>query len=198
LGKVVDKLSGVRLDAFCTENIFRPLHMADTFFLPDSSYLARIAPTELDAWRGRMVHGQVHDENAHAVGGVSGHAGLFSSARDLATLLHMLLNGGEYDGRRLLKPETISEFVRRQNVVAGSSRALGWDTADGQNSAGHLMSPRAFGHTGFTGTSAWVDPEKDMFVILLSNRVHPARANTKILKFRAIVHDAIMRAIPSH
>lgn len=195
LGKIVEKLSGLRLDAFCTEHIFRPLRMSDTFYLPDSSVLSRVAPTEFDAWRGRLVHGQVHDENAHALGGVSGHAGLFASARDVATFLQMLLNGGEYGGVRLLNPETIAEFIRRQNLVDGSSRALGWDTADGQNSAGHLMSQRAFGHTGYTGTSVWVDPEKEMLVILLSNRVHPTRANTKILKFRAIVHDAIMRAL---
>ncbi|MEK7254388.1 MAG: serine hydrolase, partial [Bacteroidota bacterium] len=198
LGKIVEKLSGVRLDTFCAEQIFRPLRMADTFFLPDSSVLSRLAPTEFDAWRGRLVHGQVHDENAHALGGVSGHAGLFSTARDLATFLQMLLNGGKYDDLQLLQSGTVALFTRRQNLVPGSSRALGWDTADGANSAGRLMSERAFGHTGYTGTSVWVDPEKEMFVILLSNRVHPTRANTKILKFRALLHDAIMRAMVSH
>jgi CubicO group peptidase (beta-lactamase class C family) len=142
-----------------------------------------------------MVHGQVHDENAFALGGVSGHAGLFSTARDLAVFLNMLLNGGAYEGGRLLKPETIALFTARQNLVAGSSRALGWDTADGKNSAGQLMSQRAFGHTGFTGTSVWTDPEKNMFVILLSNRVHPTRNNQKLLSFRAKLHDAVMRAV---
>jgi CubicO group peptidase (beta-lactamase class C family) len=195
LGKVVETLSEAALDKFCEENIFLPLRMKDTFFRPPASVLSRLAPTEFDSWRGRLAHGEVHDENAFALGGVSGHAGLFSTARDLAAFLQMLLNGGVYKSLRLLKPDTILEFTRRQNVAPGSSRALGWDTADGQNSAGKLVSARAFGHTGFTGTSVWVDPEQEMFVILLSNRVHPSRLNAKLLKFRPIIHDAIMRAV---
>jgi CubicO group peptidase (beta-lactamase class C family) len=109
----------------------------------------------------------------------------------------MLRHDGAYEGGRLLKPETIALFTSRQNVVAGSSRALGWDTADGKNSAGRFMSPRAFGHTGFTGTSLWTDPEKNMFVILLSNRVHPTRNNQKHLAFRVKLHDAVMQAVES-
>jgi len=195
MGKIIEKLSGQPLEVFCREQIFKPLKMSETGYNPPPQFLARIPPTELDAWRGRMVHGQVHDENAFSFGGVSGHAGLFSNARDLAAFLHMLMNHGAYEGGRLLKPETIALFTARQNVVAGNSRALGWDTADGNNSAGHLMSARAFGHTGFTGTSVWTDPEKNMFVILLSNRVHPTRNNQKLLPFRAKLHDAIMRAV---
>jgi len=195
MGKIVEKLSGQPLDVFCREQIFQPLKMRETFYNPPAQFLSRIPPTELDSWRGRIVHGQVHDENAFALGGVSGHAGLFSTARDLATFLFMLQNGGAYEGGRLLKPETIALFTSRQNVVAGGSRALGWDTADGKNSAGHLMSARAFGHTGFTGTSVWTDPEKNMFVILLSNRVHPTRNNQKLLPFRAKLHDAVMKAV---
>ncbi len=195
LGKIVEKLSGQPLEVFCRERIFTPLKMSETSYNPPPQLLSRIVPTEFDSWRGRMVHGQVHDENAFALGGVSGHAGLFSTARDLATFLNMLLNGGTYEGGRLLKLETINLFTARQNIVAGSSRALGWDTADGKNSAGHLMSPHAFGHTGFTGTSVWTDPEKNMFVILLSNRVHPTRNNQKLLSFRAKLHDAVMKAV---
>jgi beta-glucosidase-like glycosyl hydrolase/CubicO group peptidase (beta-lactamase class C family) len=195
LGKIVEKLSGQTLEAFCREQIFAPLKMSATGYNPPAQFLSRIPPTEFDSWRGRLVHGQVHDENAFALGGVSGHAGLFSTARDLAIFLNMLLNGGASEGGRLLKPETIALFTARQNVVAGSSRALGWDTADGKNSAGHLMRARAFGHTGFTGTSVWVDPEKNMFVILLSNRVHPTRDNQKLLAFRAQLHDAVMKAV---
>jgi CubicO group peptidase (beta-lactamase class C family) len=195
LGKLIEKLSGQPLDVFAREQIFAPLKMNETSYNPPPQFLARIPPTELDTWRGRMVHGQVHDENAFALGGVSGHAGLFSTARNLATFLYMLLNGGAYDGGRLLKPETIALFTSRQNIVEGSSRALGWDTADGKNSAGQFMSPRAFGHTGFTGTSVWVDPEKNMFVILLSNRVHPTRNNQKLLSFRAKLHNAVMKAV---
>ncbi|MDZ7364030.1 MAG: serine hydrolase [candidate division KSB1 bacterium] len=195
MGKIIEKLSGQPLDVFCREQIFKPLKMNETGYNPPPQFLSRIPPTELDSWRSRMVQGQVHDENAFALGGVSGHAGLFSTARDLATFLNMLLNGGAYEGGRLLKPETIALFTSRQNVVAGSSRALGWDTADGKNSAGRLMSGRAFGHTGFTGTSVWTDPEKNMFVILLSNRVHPTRKNQKLLSFRATLHDAVMKAV---
>jgi CubicO group peptidase (beta-lactamase class C family) len=195
LGKIIEKLSGQPLDVFCREQIFTPLKMRETFYNPPQELLPRIVPTEFDSWRGRMIHGQVHDENAFALGGVSGHAGLFSTARDLATFLNMLMNGGAYEGGRLLKAETIALFTARQNLVAGSSRALGWDTADGKNSAGQLMSQRAFGHTGFTGTSVWTDPEKNMFVILLSNRVHPTRNNQKLLSFRAKLHDAVMKAV---
>ena len=197
MGKIIEKLSGQPLDIFCREQIFTPLKMRETFYNPPPQFLARIPPTEFDSWRGRMVHGQVHDENAFALGGVSGHAGLFSTARDLATFLFMLLNNGVYDGGRLLKPETIALFTSRQNVVAGSSRGLGWDIADGKNSAGSMMSARAFGHTGFTGTSLWTDPEKNMFVILLSNRVHPTRNNQKLLPFRAKLHNAVMKAVAS-
>jgi beta-glucosidase-like glycosyl hydrolase/CubicO group peptidase (beta-lactamase class C family) len=195
LGKIIEKISSRTLDVFCREEIFVSLNMSETFYNPPSSFLSRIVPTEFDTWRGRMIHGQVHDENAFALGGVSGHAGLFSTARDLATFLQMLLNDGVYEKVRLLKPETVAMFTARQNLVPGSSRALGWDTADGTNSAGHLMSPRAFGHTGFTGTSVWVDPENNLFVILLSNRVHPTRNNRRLIDFRAKLHDAVMRAI---
>jgi CubicO group peptidase (beta-lactamase class C family) len=195
MGKIIEKLSGQPLDVFCREQIFKPLKMNETGYNPPPQFLSRIPPTEFDSWRGRLVHGQVHDENAFALGGVSGHAGLFSTARDLAIFLQMLLNGGAYEGGRLLKPETIALFTSPQNVVSGSSRGLGWDTADGKNSAGRLMSARAFGHTGFTGTSVWTDPEKNMFVILLSNRVHPTRNNQKLLSFRATLHDAVMKAV---
>lgn len=196
LGKIIEKLSGQRLDQFCAERIFAPLGMHDTGFTPPASELHRIIPTEYDPWRGRIVHGEVHDENAYALGGVAGHAGLFSTARDLAMLMQMLLNGGEYNGRRLLSPQTISLFTARQNLVPGSSRALGWDTPSERNSsAGHRMSGGAFGHTGFTGTSIWADPEAELFVILLSNRVHPTRENRRIYRLRPRLHDAVMRAM---
>lgn len=138
----------------------------------------------------------VHDENAFALGGVAGHAGLFSTALDLAKLLQMLLNGGEYNGVKLLSSEVIENFTRRQNLTEGSTRAIGWDTRSAENSSsGHLMSMRSFGHTGFTGTSIWIDPEKNLFVILLSNRVHPTRENHKIIRFRPKVHDAVLRGM---
>lgn len=199
LGKIVELVSGKSLDAFCRDEIFTPLRMPETFYRPDSALLARIAPTEFDTLtlgrKGRIVHGTVHDENAYTLGGVSAHAGLFSTARDAGMFMQMLLNGGSYGELKLLTPETIALFTRKQEIVAGSSRALGWDTADGKNSAGRLMSANAFGHTGFTGTSVWADPETRLFVVLLSNRVHPTRENRRILAFRAKLHEMIARAL---
>ena len=195
VGKIIEKLTGEPLDRFCTRRIFAPLGMEETFFNPPRSLWNRIPPTEMDSWRGRLVHGVVHDENAYALGGVAGHAGLFSSARDLAVFAQMLLNGGKYDQADVLQPEVIREFTRRQQLVPRSTRALGWDTADPTRSSGGLMSPAAFGHTGFTGTSMWIDPKNNLIVILLSNRVHPSRENRKIYQFRPQLHDAIIRAI---
>jgi CubicO group peptidase (beta-lactamase class C family) len=156
--------------------------------------LARIAPTEVDTlFRKQHMHGRVHDENAFAFGGVAGHAGLFSSARDLARFAQMLLNGGYFGGRRVLSPEIIEQFTRRQS--AASSRALGWDTPAEHSSAGDYFSERAFGHTGFTGTSMWLDPERDVFVILLTNRVNPTRENQRHVPLRRALSDAVNQAI---
>ncbi len=194
--KIVEAISGLSLDRFCAKNIFQPLDMEDTFFNPPAEVLDRIPPTEYDPWRGRMVHGQVHDENAFTLGGVSGHAGLFSTAEDLSHFAAMLLAEGKYGGRQLISPGIIAEFTRRQNLVSGSTRALGWDTRSAEkSSSGHYMSMRAFGHTGFTGTSIWIDPVKKVFVILLSNRVHPTRDNRRIIGFRPKLHDAVMQAL---
>ncbi|MEK7728236.1 MAG: glycoside hydrolase family 3 N-terminal domain-containing protein [candidate division KSB1 bacterium] len=202
LGKIIELVSGKSLDAFCRDEIFAPLRMRETFYKPDSALLTRIAPTELDTLtlgrKGKIIHGTVHDENAYTLGGVSAHAGLFSTARDVGMFLQMLLNGGSYGELQLLAPETIARFIKRQEVVAGSSRALGWDTADGKNSAGRLMSAAAFGHTGFTGTSVWADPQTQLFVVLLSNRVHPTRENRRLLAFRAKLHEMIARALLAH
>jgi CubicO group peptidase (beta-lactamase class C family) len=139
------------------------------------------------------VHGVVHDENAFALGGVAGHAGMFSSARDLARFAQMLLNGGEYGGRRFINANTIAQFTRRQSE--SSSRALGWDTPSANSSAGDYFSTTSFGHTGFTGTSIWMDPEQDVFVILLTNRVNPTRANQKVGPLRRALADAVQQAI---
>jgi CubicO group peptidase (beta-lactamase class C family) len=135
----------------------------------------------------------VHDENAYALGGVSSHAGLFSTASDLARFARMYLNGGMLDGVRIVSPETIAKFTAVQNPVL-SNRALGWETPSGSNSAGHLMSSSAFGHTGFTGTSIWMDPQSDVFVILLTNRVNPTRERVGIARVRINVADAVMGA----
>ena len=173
LTEVVERLMGHRLDSLLENRLFRPLGMQDTRFLPPVELRPRIAPTENDPWRGRVLRGEVHDENAAAMGGVSGHAGLFSTADDLVRFAQMLLRGGA----GLLRPETIALFTRTQNP-SFSSRALGWDTPSPASSAGTKLSAHAFGHTGFTGTSIWIDPEQDLFVILLTNRVHPTRASS--------------------
>jgi len=154
-----------------------------------------------------MVRGEVHDENAFALGGVAPHAGLFGTAPDLARLATMLLDEGVFEGRRIVTRATVELFTGRAGVPA-SSRALGWDTPSdesgqrgsvpgepGYSSAGSLLSPRSFGHTGFTGTSMWMDPERELFVILLSNRVHPTRENNEIRAVRSRVADAVVRAV---
>ncbi|MEJ2678709.1 MAG: glycoside hydrolase family 3 N-terminal domain-containing protein, partial [Gemmatimonadota bacterium] len=155
---------------------------------------ARIAPTEVDTiFRHTHVHGVVHDENAFAMGGVAGHAGLFSSARDLAVVAQMLLNHGTYAGVPIFSPEVVDTFTHR--FSAASTRALGWDTPGPESSAGDFFSASSFGHTGFTGTSIWVDRERDLFVVLLTNRVDPTRAEQRIGELRRRVHDLVERAI---
>jgi serine-type D-Ala-D-Ala carboxypeptidase len=168
--------------------------MVDTRWLPEAKDRERIAPTERDPWRQRHLRGEVHDENAYALGGVAGHAGLFSTAEDLARFARMYLNGGELDGVRVLRPETIALFTKAQDSTL-SHRALGWETPTGSNSGGRHMSKRAFGHTGFTGTSIWIDPGRDLFIILLTNRVNPTRENPRISRVRVAVADTVARVL---
>ena len=170
--------------------------MKRTFYNPDSNLRNEIVPTEISEWHKKLVHGFVHDENTYVMGGVSGHAGLFSTVQDLSVFCQMYLNGGLYDNKRILKTETIDLFTTRQNMVAESTRALGWDTRSEQHSmAGDYMSMRTFGHSGFTRTTIWIDPENQVFVVLLSNRVYPTRENRKISKVRPVVHNYVMKAI---
>jgi len=203
LGFVVEIITRTDLDRFLERVIFGPLGMRDTGFRPPASLRDRIAPTEVDTvFRHRLVHGEVHDENAYALGGVAGHAGLFSSARDLARFATWLLEAARA-GRGLgappaapvafPDPATVDSFTRRAGPA--SSRALGWDTPTTRSSAGRFLSAGSFGHTGFTGTSVWVDPELDLFVVLLTNRVHPTRENAKHIPLRRAVHDAVAAAI---
>jgi CubicO group peptidase (beta-lactamase class C family) len=194
LGKIVERVSGEPLDRYLEQHVFRPLAMRDTRYRPDSSLLARIAPTERDPWRGRHLRGEVHDENAYALGGVSGHAGLFSSAYDLDRLARAYLNGGALDGARVWRASTIRQFTTVQDSTF-STRALGWDTPGPNSSAGHFMRRPAFGHTGFTGTSLWIDPSHDLYVILLTNRVNPTREHSKVGPVRVAVADAAMRLL---
>ena len=190
LGEVVHRVSGLMLDEFARRNVFAPLGMRDTGFNPNPSLRARIAPTEKR--RGQMnylgdsganagaegdqwLRGQVHDPTSFRMGGVAGHAGLFSTANDLAIFCQMLLNGGVYNGARILSPMTIATMTRPRAVSeTGAARGLGWDLATTFSSnKGDLFPLGSFGHTGFTGTSIWIDPASDSFVIFLSNRVHP-------------------------
>jgi beta-N-acetylhexosaminidase len=196
LGEIIERLTGETLQQFAKGHIFAPLGTSDTMYNPTASLRARIAPTELDTeFRKRLLRGEVHDENAFAFGGVSGNAGLFSTARDTAAFAQMLLNGGIYAHHRLLARATIQEFTARQ-VVGDSARTLGWDVPTPPNSAaGHYFSPSAYGHTGFTGTSLWIDPERDLFVVLLTNRVNPTRTNEQIRLARPTIHDAILQAL---
>jgi CubicO group peptidase (beta-lactamase class C family) len=194
LGMVIETVSGQGLDEFLGLRVFAPLGMTDTFFRPADSLQARVAPTEVMPPRGYPLKGEVHDENAYALGGVAGHAGLFSTAKDLSVFAQMMLNGGTYDDVRIVADSTVALFTRR---TAGS-RALGWDTADGEGGAGRYLTERAYGHTGYTGTSLWIDPDREMFVILLTNRVHAAKARrpaTVISDVRADLADAAVLAV---
>jgi CubicO group peptidase (beta-lactamase class C family) len=193
LTEALERVFGSRIDTLLTRRLFVPLGMSATRYLPPAEWLGRIAPTEHDPWRGRVLHGEVHDENAFWLGGVSGHAGLFSSARDLLAFGEWLL--GQRAGRACpepcprLSPATVREFTRRQGIVAGSSRALGWDTPAPGSSAGTRLTEESFGHTGFTGTSLWIDPARELVVVLLSNRVHPTRDNPRLGPLRAVAAD---------
>jgi CubicO group peptidase (beta-lactamase class C family) len=196
LTAMVEALGGERIDRFLARRLFDPLGMRDARFRPPRSWRSRIAPTEIDTvWRKRLVHGTVHDENAAAMDGVSGHAGLFGTAEDLVKFARWMLSAWRPGGPRpgLVGAETIQMFTQVQDR-SFSSRALGWDTPDGRNSAGSRLSERAFGHTGFTGVSLWIDPVRDLFVILLANRVHPTRDNTQIFEVRRQVADLAVEA----
>ena len=194
LGKIVERVSHEKLDVYLKRHVWTPLGMTDTRYNPDSSLKWRIAPTEYDPYRQRLIWGTVHDENAAALGGVSGHAGLFSSARDLSRFAQMYLNFGTLDGKTILDRATILDFQRVQDS-SFSNRAIGWEKPTGGNSAGRRMSPAAFGHTGFTGTSIWMDPANDVFVVILTNRVNPTRQNPRFAEVRTAVTDAALSVL---
>jgi CubicO group peptidase (beta-lactamase class C family) len=213
LTQLIETIYRERLDSLLQQRLFVPLHMSSTDFLPDSIEQDRIAPTEHDPWRGRVLRGEVHDENAARMDGVSGHAGLFASADDLLTFAEWMLQQavGQSGGQAVTKSgyssiirppdrptvplSVLREFTRRQNLVPGSSRALGWDTPSPGGSAGNRLSPTSFGHTGFTGTSLWIDPERHVAIILLSNRVNPTRDNPRWAPVRGKVADLVMTTL---
>ena len=194
LGLILEVVAGEPLDKFLTRRVFEPLGMDETFYRPADSLRYRIAPTEVTPPRGYPLRGEVHDENAYALGGVAGHAGLFSTAADLSVFAQMMLNGGEYNGVQIMTKPTVDLFTSR----SFGHRALGWDTAEGDYGSGRYLGSTAYGHTGFTGTSMWIDPEREMFVILLTNRVHAARAlrPAKVISdVRADLSDAAVLSI---
>lgn len=203
LAEAIEVLTGNTLDRFCQEKIFKPLGLRATGFV-DLTQLrthrlqpveAMIAPTENCPWRKKILCGEVHDDNAYAMGGVAGHAGLFSSARDVHSfLLHM---SQCFHGRSDFLPRPlVQEFLKKDESSSSATFALGWDMPSSERSAsGHLFSPGSVGHLGFTGCSLWWDLEKNCHVILLTNRVHPSRKNDKIKEFRPAIHDEIMKAL---
>ena len=195
MAEIIERLTGKPLDQLANEYIFGPLGMKHSMYNPPKDLWPTIAPTEFDSQlRHRLVQGEVHDENAYAIGGVSGHAGVFSTAPDLAAFCQMLLNGGVYAHQRILRRATIAEFTAPQ-PLANNVRTLGWVVPTENSSSGRYFSTHSYGHTGFTGTTIWVDPDRQLFVVLLTNRVHPTRENHKIAEVRPAVHDAIMKSL---
>ena len=203
LGDLVQSVSGQRLDIFVHSHFYSPMGLCHTFYNPTEHGIdsVNIAPTEYDThYRNRLVQGVVHDENAYAMGGVSGHAGLFSTADDLAKILQMLLNGGTYDGRRYLKPETIDLFNTRYYERQGCRRALGFDKPLLKGTGGSACdeaSQKSYGHTGFTGTMVWVDPESNMLFVFLSNRVYPSPKTNKLasMNIRTQIQSELYKSV---
>ena len=201
LGALVESISGRQLNEVFYAKVGSELGLQDTAFRSVRAEatapgdLARIAPTDRCPWRGRVVHGQVQDENAYAMGGIAGHAGLFSTARDVHAILAQFV--AAYRGLdSILEPELVREcWAGPGSVVPGATWSLGWDTpTPGASSAGKRISTRAFGHLGYTGTSVWVDLERGIHVVLLTNRVHPRKDNERIREMRPAVHDAVFDA----
>jgi CubicO group peptidase (beta-lactamase class C family) len=193
LGFIAERIGGATLDRLF-DRVSATLQLGDIRFLPPAAWRPRTAPTEFDPWRGRLLVGEVHDENAAALEGVAGHAGLFGTAAALGRFARHVLRArrGEVAPGWSIEQATLALFTARQ-PIPGSSRALGWDTMLPTSSCGTQMSPTAFGHVGFTGTSLWIDPELDLYVVLLTNRVHPSRENTRIAAVRPAFHDAVVR-----
>ena len=195
LGKAIEKITGKNLDEYVVENIYKPLGMNHTFYNPDEKYYSQIAPTEIDSTRGGVLQGKTHDENGYYLNGISGNAGLFSTAEDIAIFCQMMLNKGTHNGVKIFKPETVELFTKLHQVGENQSRGLGWQKPTGENSAGKYFSPASFGHTGYTGTALWIDPEKQLFGIFLTNRVYPSRNRHNLYKFRSKVFDKLQKAL---
>ena len=195
MAEIIERLTGKTLDDLSKDFIFSPLGMRDSMYKPPKKLWPQIAPTEIDnQYRHRLIQGEVHDENAYAIGGVSGHAGVFSTVPDLAAFCQMLLNGGVYAHQRILRRATVAQFTTPQQL-SGGTRTLGWAVPTPGGLSGNYFSAHSFGHTGFTGTSIWIDPDRQLFVVFLTNRVHPTRENQKIQQVRRDLHDAVMQGL---
>ena len=203
LGEAIEEVSGLTLDRYCHERIWKPLGLRSTSFIDLSLVRTRrlvpvtdmIAPTERCEWRKKLLCGEVQDDNAYAMGGVAGHAGLFASAADVNVLVSRLRDS--YHGKNPFLPqELVREAFTRDKTVPQTTRTLGWDTpSPGVSASGSRFSPNSVGHLGFTGTSVWLDLDRAIHIVLLSNRVHPNRNNDKIKDFRPAIHDLVMEAV---
>jgi serine-type D-Ala-D-Ala carboxypeptidase len=192
LGVALQRLADETSDTFCQREVFGPLAMSHTAFNPAKALRESIPPTADDTtFRHRIIQGEVQDENASVLGGVAGHAGLFSTAEDLARFAHSMLNGGH----PILRADTVALFSRREAVPSGTSRALGWDTPSAPSQSGKYFSPRSFGHLGYTGTSLWIDPERELSITLLTNRTWPHSQSQGIKLVRPAFHDAVVEAL---
>ena len=192
LGEALERIAGETLDRFCQREIFGPLGMGHTTYKPPPEARAKIPPTQDDrTFRKRVIQGEVQDENASVLGGVAAQAGVFSTAEDLARFAHAMLGGGH----PILRPETVALFTRRETAPAGTSRALGWDTPSGHSQSGRYFSAQAYGHLGYTGTSLWIDPVRELSVVLLTNRTWPDCSNWAIKQVRPKFHDAVVEAL---
>lgn len=214
LGVVLERLADEPLDTFCQREIFGPLAMSHTTFNPPKTWKDQIVPTADESgmcsadtsvreplqspapsaasrFRGRVIQGEVQDENASILGGVAGHAGLFSTVEDVAVFAHAMLSGGH----PILRPETVNLFTRRETAPEGTSRALGWDTPSSPSQSGKYFGPRSYGHLGYTGTSLWIDPDRQLSITLLTNRTWPDCQNQAIKQVRPLLHDAVIEAI---
>lgn len=190
LGEVLERIANEPLDRFCRREIFARLGMTRTFFNPPQELRSSIPPTEHDTWyRNRVIQGEVQDENAWAMGGVAGHAGLFAPAGDVLRFAQCMIGGGA----PLVRSETLARFTRRES--SGTSRALGWDTPSEPSQSGRHFGPRSFGHLGYAGTSLWIDPDQQLAVVLLTNRTWPDRGSQAIKRVRPEFHDAVAEGL---
>jgi serine-type D-Ala-D-Ala carboxypeptidase len=192
LGTALERIADEPLDRFCQREVFGPLGMARSMFNPPATWRASIPPTADDrSFRHRIIQGEVNDENASVLGGVAGHAGLFSSAGDVAIFANAMLAGNN----PIVRPDTVALFTLRESMPIGTSRALGWDTPSSPSQSGKYFSAASFGHLGYTGTSLWIDPERKLSISLLTNRTWPDCASQTIKEIRPAFHDAVIEAL---